>query len=210
MYLTPNSRAFYAFFSKKPNQLTPEKLAQWIKWILVAAIIILLVVCTMFFVTFPEKIPTDRENWGQFGDYFGGTLNPILSFFSLIILVLNLTLQSKQLELTRQELNNSKAELEATREELKKSSAAQEQTAKSLSTQTEFAEISARLNALSSSLSILDQQIQDNASTGLTASEAASFQQWKLRKSSIRNEIFLITDRLIKDSTQEKQNQYNK
>jgi uncharacterized membrane protein len=197
-------------FSDKSNQFTPEKLTQWIKLILAAAIIVFLSVCIVFFVTFPGEIPTSRENWGQFGDYFGGTLNPILSFFSLIILVLNLTLQSKQLELTRQELNNSKAELEATKEELKKSSAAQEQTAKSLSTQTEFAEISARLNALSSSLSILDQQIQDNTSTGLTLSEAATFKEWQLRKHKIRNEVLLITDRLMKDSAQEKQNQHDK
>ena len=91
--------------------------------------------------------------------------------------------------------------------ELKKSSAAQEQTAKSLSTQTEFAEISARLNALSCSLSILDQH---NTSNGLTASEAFSIEEWKSHKSTIITEILLITGRLMKDSAQEKQNQHDK
>lgn len=87
------------YLSDKPSQATPEKIAQWINWTPVVAIIICLTVCIVFFATFPGKIPPNRDNWGQFGDYFGGTLNPILSFFSLIILVLNLRLQSKQLEL---------------------------------------------------------------------------------------------------------------
>lgn len=33
-----------------------------------------------------QEISRNSENWGQFGDYFGGILNPILSLFNLLVL----------------------------------------------------------------------------------------------------------------------------
>ncbi|MBC3456912.1 hypothetical protein [Pseudomonas mosselii] len=35
------------------------------------------------------------EQWGQLGDYFGGLLNPVLSFISLVLLIKSLTLQNE-------------------------------------------------------------------------------------------------------------------
>jgi len=45
-----------------------------------------------------------QNTWGEFGDYFGGVLNPILTFITLIALVWALRLQSNELEATRYEL----------------------------------------------------------------------------------------------------------
>ncbi|MDD3467670.1 MAG: hypothetical protein PHE67_11020 [Campylobacterales bacterium] len=47
------------------------------------------------------------DKWGQFGDYVGGTLNPILGLLSLIVLLLVYVQNKEELELTRQELKNS-------------------------------------------------------------------------------------------------------
>ncbi|RXJ80795.1 hypothetical protein CRU86_00005, partial [Aliarcobacter skirrowii] len=44
-------------------------------------------------ITQIEKI----EIFGQFGDYVGGTLNPLFAFFSFLILVFTILLQKKQL-----------------------------------------------------------------------------------------------------------------
>jgi len=41
----------------------------------------------------PVEFSKEQEVWGQFGDYFGGTLNPILSFISIILLIRSVTLQ---------------------------------------------------------------------------------------------------------------------
>ncbi len=49
-------------------------------------------------------IEADHERWGQFGDYFGGTLNPIFSFLGLIAIVFTLRLQISQL---RQSLSDN-------------------------------------------------------------------------------------------------------
>lgn len=65
-----------------------------------------------------SKSVTDiRAEWGQLGDYFGGTLNPIFGFLSFIGLLLTLIIQVKSLE-------KSSEELELSREELAKSSTA--------------------------------------------------------------------------------------
>lgn len=47
-------------------------------------------------------ISNDPERWGQFGDYFGGVLNPILTIFNLI-LVVYLTFKISDIEKNRNE-----------------------------------------------------------------------------------------------------------
>jgi hypothetical protein len=71
-----------------------------------------------------------QEVWGQFGDFLGGLANPLLSFLTLMGLILTVYLQSKQLELSKNELQLSRLELTSTRAELEQSRiAAQEQVA---------------------------------------------------------------------------------
>lgn len=49
--------------------------------------------------------------WGQFGDYVGGLLNPVLSFLSIILLLRSLTLQREaNADLRKELLNNEKSE----------------------------------------------------------------------------------------------------
>jgi len=64
-----------------------------------------------------EFFPKQRDELGQFGDYFGGTLNPIFGFASFIALLLTIFYQSKELKLSR-------TELELSRDELSKSASA--------------------------------------------------------------------------------------
>jgi len=53
----------------------------------------------------------DSAVWGQFGDYMGGSLNPILSFISIVLLLKSLGLQSQSNLDLREELeDNRKAE----------------------------------------------------------------------------------------------------
>ncbi|MHB1187769.1 putative phage abortive infection protein [Thiobacillus sp.] len=48
-----------------------------------------------------------RAEWGQLGDYFGGTLNPFFGFVSVLALLVTLIVQSKELRLSTEELRNS-------------------------------------------------------------------------------------------------------
>jgi len=46
-------------------------------------------------------------SYGTFGDFFGGILNPILTFLTFMGLLITIVLQQKELALTRQELHTS-------------------------------------------------------------------------------------------------------
>jgi hypothetical protein len=105
-----------------------------------------------------------QEIWGQFGDFLGGTLNPILGFLSLVAIVMTLAVQSRQLDLSHEQLKLSRSELEASREELRKSAEAQQNTAEALKHQARFTALSARISAISSAISAIDQQLNRQAS----------------------------------------------
>ncbi len=55
-----------------------------------------------------SDISPKAEVWGQFGDYIGGTLNPILSFISLLLIVRSLGLQNESNKAFRDELYQSR------------------------------------------------------------------------------------------------------
>ena len=75
--------------------------------VVASALIAVLVVSLVYGFTFPE-FTNDQEKFAQFGDFFGGILNPILSFLTIALLVGSLALQ-------RVELSKVVEELELTR-----------------------------------------------------------------------------------------------
>ncbi|MCU9951555.1 hypothetical protein [Pseudomonas sp. PDM13] len=87
------------------------------------------------------SVTADGEKWGQFGDFMGGTANPLLSFLTFSALLLTIFLQNKQLATSNSELENSRQELILTREELAK-------TAEAATRQTEHLERESRLSEL--------------------------------------------------------------
>lgn len=58
-------------------------------------------------------IEVNAEPWGQFGDFFGGTLNPIFGFLSVMALLAALVIQSRELKVSSEELRNSALALNA-------------------------------------------------------------------------------------------------
>lgn len=56
-------------------------------------IFILLVPLAYIYNFFDYPISKDSSSWGTFGDYIGGILNPIFSFLSFILLLINLKTQ---------------------------------------------------------------------------------------------------------------------
>jgi uncharacterized membrane protein len=49
------------------------------------------------YVGIDKVISTSGEDWGQFGDYFGGVAGALLSFISILLLAYTIHLQSEQL-----------------------------------------------------------------------------------------------------------------
>ncbi|MES1989288.1 MAG: hypothetical protein V4440_14890 [Pseudomonadota bacterium] len=81
------------------------------------AVVLSLMLITFFiiygyFINFQGAFfPTKRDELGQFGDYFGGALNPIFGFASFLALLVTIIYQAKELKLSRNELELTRTEL---------------------------------------------------------------------------------------------------
>ncbi|KZB66953.1 hypothetical protein AUP42_15640 [Thalassospira lucentensis] len=67
---------------------------------------------------FGVRDPELFKGLGQWGDFFGGTLNPIFTFVTVLGLLLTIALQRKELSLTRNELIRSADALEIQSEQI--------------------------------------------------------------------------------------------
>lgn len=76
------------------------------------------------------------EKWGALGDFFGGVLNPLLAFSSLVLLLATLRQNHKALSQNEEALRLNNTELEMTREELAESKKALIQQAEILKKQS--------------------------------------------------------------------------
>lgn len=116
--------------------------------VVIGMVVIVLVFGIYFLFFWNHKFSSDPAAWGQFGDFIGGTANPILSFITLVLLALTLGLQNRQLNISSRELELSRKELELTRQELQRSAHAQELSEKALKAQAESAFLSAKLSGI--------------------------------------------------------------
>lgn len=84
----------------KPNRLL---------WILGgAAVAAFLIVLGLYIAYFKNlSVTNDSATWGTFGDYLGGTLNPIISFLALIGLLYTIHQQAQEMQATREELKQA-------------------------------------------------------------------------------------------------------
>ena len=84
----------------KPNRLL---------WILGgAAVAAFLIVLGLYISYFKNlSVTNDSSTWGTFGDYLGGTLNPIISFLALIGLLYTIHQQAQEMQATREELEQA-------------------------------------------------------------------------------------------------------
>jgi len=133
---------------EKLENTNSKELFKWLAMIMAFGIGITAAVFIFYFLNFNEGLSTEHERWGTFGDFVGGTLNPILSFLGLLALLLTVVLQNRQVEISSNELELSRKELKATREELQRSANSQEKTEVAQVKQAKALEISAKISAI--------------------------------------------------------------
>lgn len=103
--------------TEKPSGSDYDGLVRFVSWTpFIAGAVLLVLVMAYIFAFYQNGWAKDQVTWGQFGDYIGGLLNPLVAGFALLALVASVRLQ--------------KAELAATREELKESRQAMQEQAK--------------------------------------------------------------------------------
>lgn len=88
--------------------MTSNQLINLLIKIFILAIFVMAAVFILYFSNFNGKFALQPEYWGTFGDFVGGTLNPILSFFALMALLITIILQNRELEATREEIAQSR------------------------------------------------------------------------------------------------------
>lgn len=172
-----------------------KQMVKLLSWIIAVAASVLATTYYAYFQEFHGGFSEKQEVWGQFGDFIGGTVNPVLSFLSLLALVFTVVLQTRQLENSRTELANSKAELEATREEMRRSAEAQREMAKAAQAQAEYSNISARLSALNAALAVTSESLVQAQREGPLAGPGTLL-GLRERKTQIANEILRLTEKL--------------
>lgn len=88
---------------------------EWIKtwWMLLVPVTFATVAVLVYAIVFRELPVTESPGaWGTFGDFLGGLLNPLVSTLTLFVAVSVWKLQREELELTRNELAQTKLAME--------------------------------------------------------------------------------------------------
>ena len=182
------------------DAINSKQLVKTLSWIVGGAFACIATAYFAYFIEFNHwSFSSKKEIWGQFGDFIGGTVNPILSFLSLLALVFTVILQMRQLENSRDALANSKLELLETREEVKRSIEAQSDMAQAANAQAKYAIISAKLSALQAALSVTSEsmiQIQQAPIVPGT-DKYEGYDTLAQRKEMIEQEILRITEQLL-------------
>ncbi|KRA13941.1 hypothetical protein ASD75_04570 [Acidovorax sp. Root568] len=73
------------------------------------AICAILVIGAYLFVFRGGLAPPTHEAWGQFGDYFGGLLNPVVGMATVVLVILSINMQRMELRNSLAELKNANA-----------------------------------------------------------------------------------------------------
>lgn len=79
------------------------------RWMALVLVFILFVVGS-YVSWFRNRPIGDSSDWGTFGDYLGGVLNPLLGFATLLLLIRTLQAQREELEITRQGFEDERKE----------------------------------------------------------------------------------------------------
>lgn len=77
----------------------------------IAAIAIMIAIFSYFSV-FNGEVSKSQEVWGLFGDFFGGTLNPLLAFLSLVAILYTLLIQARELSHSTKALQDQSEHLQ--------------------------------------------------------------------------------------------------
>jgi hypothetical protein len=90
--------------SSQPKTPKPSYQLEFARLFFFTYTVILLLMVTAYGLTFGYSFSDKHEYWGQFGDFIGGILNPLTSFFTLLVAIAVWKLQQQELVETREAL----------------------------------------------------------------------------------------------------------
>jgi len=92
----------------KDSNVSIKVVAKWIS-------LIIAILAVIYFLIYFGHGGLAQGRLAQFGDFVGGTLNPLLGFFTVGLLIWSIQIQMKELKATREELAATKVETELSR-----------------------------------------------------------------------------------------------
>ncbi|MBB3185497.1 putative membrane protein [Halomonas fontilapidosi] len=82
--------------NKKSNSF--EKFVKTVGiWLISVALLIAIIASSVYIYYFSWMPSSSHEKWAQFGDFMGGTLNPVFGFISLLAILITLFVQAREL-----------------------------------------------------------------------------------------------------------------
>jgi len=78
-----------------------KKIEKQIMWSIIIAALLITIVLASYFFHFHGSFHVDQDKWGTFGDFVGGTLNPVLAALAFYWLTSSIRLQIQELRDTR-------------------------------------------------------------------------------------------------------------
>lgn len=127
----------------------------------------------------PDQILNAKAAWGQFGDFVGGTLNPMVSLLALVGLVFTILLQQEAMMLSKKDTEASQ---------------------KALSNQTRLSLETARLQSLAAALEVITEMHHQAVAT-----KSISAIDLLKQKEAIAGQILEINERLTRQAQVEDQ-----
>lgn len=94
----------------------------WLKSLVLFTIIVAVLAIGAYGLNFYGPLSTEQETWAQYGDFVGGTMNPLFAFSGLMALLYTIVLQSRELKNSAEQLKKSAIALEGQNELLNKQS----------------------------------------------------------------------------------------
>jgi hypothetical protein len=87
------------------------RLPRWLRNILFGAIFAWALTTALYVFRFHDELSSKQDVWGQFGDFLGGTLNPMFAFMTFIALLYTIVLQGEQVRHAEQALKVTEHQL---------------------------------------------------------------------------------------------------
>lgn len=78
-----------------------ERKTSWLEKAPLLTALLAIGLCLIYWLAFKELPKGGPDSWGQFGDFLGGILNPVVGLCTLLVAVAVLKLQQRELEATK-------------------------------------------------------------------------------------------------------------
>ena len=178
------------------KDIEPDTIIRWIVAILVLAFLVLALVFLAYASQFSKALPAQdaRAAWGQFGDFIGGTSNPILAFLTLTGLLLTLLLQVKQLQNSRQELLDSRQLVVQSNESQARAASELSRQALSSKQSSDLAGVNLLLEQYRAELSHLRLQVSFASDP-----RQARIKELSLREARLLSYVDAVYDRIVRE-----------